>query len=192
MTQTFTVVTTWGQQHWEHHAKRSVQSILDLWPEQVHKIFYPDDESQTITANNTSYYQLPDQQSAFVEFKTRASIDPIVKEKMVAANSSQTVRSRSRTGKHSRQLVTPWTQAWEAESAPEPLPMPLQPMVAEPALQKVNKLAAGGHDGAKELATYWVGQGVGLMNQSISASDVVQEFKEDFVGAYERLNNFVS
>ena len=106
-----------------------------------------------------------------------SEVEPVIKEKMVAANSSQTVRSRSRTGKHSRQLVTPWTQAWEADSAPEPLPMPLQPMVAEPALQKVNKLAAGGHEGAKDLATYWVGQGVGLMNQSISASDVVQEFK---------------
>ena len=114
-----------------------------------------------------------------------SEVEPIIKEKMVAANSSQTVRSRSRTGKHSRQLVTPWTEAWESESAPEPLPMPLQPMVAEPALQKVNKLAAGGHEGAKDLATYWVGQGVGLMNQSISASDVVQEFKEDFVnGGY--------
>ena len=121
-----------------------------------------------------------------------SEVDPIVKEKMVAANSSQTVRSRIRTGKHSRQLVTPWTEAWESETAPEPLPMPLQPMVAEPALQKVNKLAAGGHDGAKDLATYWVGQGVGLMNQSISASDVVQEFKEDFINAYERLNDFIS
>ncbi len=120
-----------------------------------------------------------------------SEVDPIIKEKMVAANSSQTVRSRSRTGKHSRQLVTPWTDAWESDKAPEPLPMPLQPMVDEPALQKVNKLAAGGHDGAKDLATYWVGQGVGLMNQSISASDVVQEFKEDFISAYERLNNFV-
>ncbi len=121
-----------------------------------------------------------------------SEVEPVIKEKMVAANSSQTVRSRSRTGKHSRQLVTPWTQAWEADSAPEPLPMPLQPMVAEPALQKVNKLAAGGHEGAKDLATYWVGQGVGLMNQSISASDVVQEFKEDFINAFERLNDFVS
>jgi NAD(P)H-dependent flavin oxidoreductase YrpB (nitropropane dioxygenase family) len=121
-----------------------------------------------------------------------SEVEPVIKEKMVAANSSQTVRSRSRTGKHSRQLVTPWTKAWEADSAPEPLPMPLQPMVAEPALQKVNKLAAGGHEGAKDLATYWVGQGVGLMNQSISASDVVQEFKEDFINAFERLNNFVS
>ena len=54
------------------------------------------------------------------------------------------------------------------------------------------KRQAGGHEGAKDLATYWVGQGVGLMNQSISASDVVQEFKEDFINAFERLNNFVS
>jgi NAD(P)H-dependent flavin oxidoreductase YrpB (nitropropane dioxygenase family) len=64
-------------------------------------------------------------------------------------------------------------------------------MVAEPALAKVNKLAESGHEGAKELSTYWVGQGVGLMNQTISASDVVQDFKEDFIEAYERLANFV-
>ena len=121
-----------------------------------------------------------------------SEVPPVIKEKMVAANSSQTVRSRSRTGKHSRQLVSPWTEAWESDKAPDPLPMPLQPMVAEPALQKVNKLAEGGHAGARDLSTYWVGQGVGLMNASISASDVVQEFKEDFISAYERLNNFVS
>ena len=121
-----------------------------------------------------------------------SEVPPVIKEKMVAANSSQTERSRSRTGKHSRQLVSPWTDAWASEQPPDPLPMPLQPMVAEPALQKVNKLAEGGHDGAKDLATYWVGQGVGLMNQSISASDVVQEFKEDFAEAYERLTGFVS
>ena len=120
-----------------------------------------------------------------------SEVPPVIKEKMVAANSSQTTRSRSRTGKHSRQLVSPWTEAWESEQAPDPLP-PLQPMVAEPALQKVAKLAEGGHDGARDLATYWVGQGVGLMNQSISASDVVQEFKEDFAEAYERLTGFVS
>ena len=63
-------------------------------------------------------------------------------------------------------------------------------MVAEPALLKVNKLAEGGHEGAKELSTYWVGQGVGLMNQTISAGDVVQDFKEDFINAHERLSGF--
>jgi len=120
-----------------------------------------------------------------------SEVPEVIKEKMVAATSSQTIRSRSRTGKHSRQLVSAWTQAWESKEAPEPLPLPLQPMVAEPALAKVNKLAEAGHEGAKELSTYWVGQGVGLMNQTISASDVVQEFKEDFVNAYERLTGFL-
>ncbi len=120
-----------------------------------------------------------------------AETNPVVKEKMLAASSRDTVRSRSRTGKHSRQLRSPWTDAWEKEG-PTPLPMPLQSLVSEPALAKVDKLSQGGHEGAKELATYWVGQGVGLMNQSMSAGAVVQEFKEDFIRAYERLNTSVS
>ncbi len=120
-----------------------------------------------------------------------AETNPVVKEKMLAASSRDTVRSRSRTGKHSRQLRSPWTDAWEKEG-PVPLPMPLQSLVSEPALGKVDKLSQGGHEGAKELATYWVGQGVGLMNQSMSAGAVVQEFKEDFIRAYERLNDNLS
>jgi len=117
-----------------------------------------------------------------------AETNPVVKEKMLAASSRDTVRSRARTGKHSRQLRSPWTDAWESAGAPVPLPMPLQSFVSEPALRKVDKLAEGGHPGAKELATYWVGQGVGLMNQSKSVRAVVQEFKEDFLTAYERLS----
>ena len=120
-----------------------------------------------------------------------AETHPIVKEKMLQASSSDTVRSRSRSGKHSRQLKSSWTDAWESESAPEPLPMPLQPMVADPALAKVNQLAEGGHDGAVNLATYWVGQGVGLMTESLSAGTVVQEFKQDFINAYERFEGFL-
>lgn len=116
-----------------------------------------------------------------------AETNATVKEKMLKASSSDTVRSRSRTGKPSRQLRSPWTDAWEGPDAPEPLGMPLQSLVSEPALLKVNKLADGGHDGAKALATYWVGQGVGLMNASRTVRQVVYEFKEDFIGAYERL-----
>ena len=65
--------------------------------------------------------------------------------------------------------------------------MPLQSMISEPALRHVDKLAQGGHPGAVDLATYWVGQGVGLMNEPISAGAVVQAFKEDFLRACERL-----
>ena len=114
----------------------------------------------------------------------------VMKEKIIAANSSQTIRSKSRTGKHSRQLISPWTDAWEEPDAPEPLPMPLQTMVTDPPLIKAFKLAEGGHEGAKELITYWVGQGIGLTKYSISASDVVQEFKEGFISGYERLMQF--
>lgn len=109
-----------------------------------------------------------------------------IKDKMLAATSSDTVRSRSRTGKGSRQLKSAWTDAWEAQG-PTPLPMPLQTLVSEPALRKVEKLAQSGHEGAAELSTYWVGQGVGLMNQATSTAAVVQEFKEDYLTAVERL-----
>lgn len=116
-----------------------------------------------------------------------AETSPAVKQKLLAASSRDTVRSRSRTGKPSRQLRSAWTDAWEAEGAPKPLPMPLQTFISEPPLRLIDKLAEGGHAGAKDLATYWVGQGVGLMNAPISAGAVVQQFKEDFVRAYERL-----
>ena len=115
-----------------------------------------------------------------------------IKEKMVAASSSHTVRSKSRTGKHSRQLTSPWVEAWENKDAPEPLPMPLQTMVSEPALKKVADQAAIGHEGAKQLETYWVGQGIGLVNETISAGQTVQKFKEEFIDSYERINGFFS
>lgn len=120
-----------------------------------------------------------------------AETNPVVKEKMLVATSRDTVRSKSRTGKPSRQLRSPWTDAWEAEGAPKPLPMPMQSLVSEPALRKIDKLAEGGHDGARTLATYWVGQGVGLMNEAMGAGQVVQQFKEDWIDACARLNGFL-
>jgi NAD(P)H-dependent flavin oxidoreductase YrpB (nitropropane dioxygenase family) len=116
-----------------------------------------------------------------------AETSEVIKQKLLAATSRDTVRSRSRTGKPSRQLRSPWTDAWEAEDAPKPLPMPLQTFVSEPPLRLIDKLSQSGHAGARELATYWVGQGVGLMNETRSAGAVVQQFKEDFLRAYERL-----
>ncbi len=112
---------------------------------------------------------------------------PSIKEKMLSANSRQTVRSKSRTGKYTRQLRSPWTDAWQGSEAPEPLPMPLQGLVSGPALNRIDKLAEAGHQGAKQLATYWVGQGVGLMNDSLSTRAVVQNFMEDFAAAYEQM-----
>ncbi|MDA1073581.1 MAG: nitronate monooxygenase [Proteobacteria bacterium] len=112
----------------------------------------------------------------------------VIKEKYVQASSRQTVRSKARTGKYSRQLVSPWTQAWDSEEAPVPLAMPLQSLVSEAPLAKVTKLAESGHAGARQLATSFVGQGVGLMNSIQSTRAVVYEFMEDYLRAAERLN----
>ena len=116
---------------------------------------------------------------------------PVVKEKMLAANSRQTVRSRSRTGKYTRQLKSAWTDAWTAEEAPDPLPMPLQGVLAGAAFRKINKLAQSDHPGARQLVNYYVGQGVGLMNETVSARTVVYNFMQDFADAAERLADAV-
>jgi len=120
---------------------------------------------------------------------TEAETSPVIKEKFLQASSRQTVRSKARTGKYSRQLVSPWTEAWESAEAPEPLPMPLQSLVSEAPLAKVTKLAESGHKGARQLATYFVGQGVGLMNESLDSRTVVREFMEDYLQATERLQS---
>lgn len=117
-----------------------------------------------------------------------AETTPTVKQKMLAATSRETVRSRSRTGKYTRQLRSPWTDAWGIEGAPDPLPMPLQGLVSKRALARVDKLAESGHPGAKALATYYVGQAVGLMNAEQSARSVVYDFMRDYAEAVERLS----
>lgn len=121
-----------------------------------------------------------------------AETTPTVKQKMLAATSRNTVRSRSRTGKYTRQLQSAWTDAWHADGSPEPLPLPLQGLLSRPAMAKIDKLAEGGHEGAKELATYYVGQGVGLMNTEQSARSVVYDFMADYADAVERLAGTVA
>ncbi len=117
---------------------------------------------------------------------------PVLKEKMLRASSRETVRSRSRTGKHSRQLRSPWTDAWESNTAPKPLSMPLQSQVTENPLAKVTKLAEIGHEGARQLSTSWVGQGVGLMSSTQSAKAIVYDFMQDYLVASERLQASLS
>ncbi len=122
-----------------------------------------------------------------------AETAPHTVQKMLAATSRDTIRSTGRTGKPARQLVSDWTDAWRPNDKGHPtLPLPLQSMLAEPTLRRIDKLAATGHPGAQALSTYFVGQGVGLMNKVKSARDVVFEFAEDYIAAAERLSGSVS
>ena len=118
-----------------------------------------------------------------------AETAPHTVQKMLAATSRDTVRSAGRTGKPSRQLVSDWTDAWQPHAdGRQPLPLPLQSMLAEPVLRRIDTLAEQGHPGAQELATYFVGQGVGMMNKVKPAREVVLEFIDDYLAAAERLS----
>ena len=120
-----------------------------------------------------------------------AETTPTVRKKMLEAGPRDTVRSRSRTGKPTRQLQSAWTDAWSSVDALEPLEMPLQGVLSRPAMDKIDKIAETGHEGATALATYYVGQAVGLMNEEKSVKSIVYEFKEDYAEAVERLSNTV-
>ncbi|MBV9515581.1 MAG: nitronate monooxygenase [Mycobacteriaceae bacterium] len=116
-----------------------------------------------------------------------AETAPYTKQRMLAATSRDTIRSTCRTGKPTRQLRSDWTEAWESGKGPRPLPMPLQSMISEPVLGRIDTLAANGVEGARALATHWVGQGVGLMNTVKPARQVVYEFAQDYLAAAQRL-----
>ncbi len=117
----------------------------------------------------------------------------IFRQKMIEASSRDAIRTRCRTGKPARQLRSGWTEAWERDPAsPGPLPMPLMSLVSEGALRSADKAAAAGNEKARDLVTYFVGQGVGLIHSVRSAGQVVQSFKEEFLEAVEHLDSLVA
>ena len=118
-----------------------------------------------------------------------AETHPVVKEKFLKATSSDTIRSRSRTGKHARQLKSAWTEEWDDPETPMPLGMPAQPVLIDEAINRINRAAYTKGSGAEQLANYFVGQIVGNMNESKSATRVVFEMVEEFIDATEYLKS---
>jgi NAD(P)H-dependent flavin oxidoreductase YrpB (nitropropane dioxygenase family) len=70
--------------------------------------------------------------------------------------------------------------------------MPLQSLLSEPVMRRIDALADQGNPGARQLATYWVGQGVGLMNKPSTVRDVIYEMAADFAEAAARLADVVA
>jgi NAD(P)H-dependent flavin oxidoreductase YrpB (nitropropane dioxygenase family) len=110
-----------------------------------------------------------------------ADTDPQLKARLLAATSSDTVQTRSLTGKPNRFLRTAWTDAWDAPDAPQPLPWPLQLKLTSPALARV------AHAQKSTLIGTSVGQGIGMISQTRPAKRVLQELVEQYVDAVEAL-----
>ena len=105
-----------------------------------------------------------------------------VTEKLLAAGSGDTIRSRTVSGKPARMLKTAWTDAWE-EDSPGFLPMPLQWLVQGEAAERIN------HFGIETLMGSPVGQIVGRMNALKSTAQVMQEFKDEYRAVMDRFRS---
>ena len=114
-----------------------------------------------------------------------------MKEKFLAANCWDTLRSRSLTGKPARMLRTAWTDEWERDDSPAPLGMPLQSALVAEAQARIHRTAHRSGSGSEELDTYFVGQIVGSMNQVKSATQVVLDMVDEYIDACERMRHLI-
>jgi NAD(P)H-dependent flavin oxidoreductase YrpB (nitropropane dioxygenase family) len=115
-----------------------------------------------------------------------AETHPVVKQKFLAATSSDTIRSRSLTGKPARMLRSAWTDEWEREDAPPPLQMPLQSALVAEAQARIARSAHHAGSGAEKLHNYFVGQVVGTMNQVKPARQVVLDMMTEYADVVGR------
>ncbi|HEV2241164.1 MAG TPA: nitronate monooxygenase family protein [Streptosporangiaceae bacterium] len=92
---------------------------------------------------------------------------PALRDALLAATSSDTVRSRIYSGKPARLLKNRWTQAWAEPGAPDPLPMPLQNLLVSEAHQRLMR------SGRPDVLPMPVGQIVGRMNEVRPVADVI-------------------
>ena len=114
-----------------------------------------------------------------------AETAPVVVENLLAASSRDTVRSRAMTGKPARQLRTAWTEAWESDDSPGPLPMPLQGILFSNAARRITRAQNAALSGSP------VGQIVGRMTRVRPARDVIYELVEDCIETGARLNQLM-
>ncbi|MDQ1696722.1 MAG: hypothetical protein QOJ03_2075 [Frankiaceae bacterium] len=122
---------------------------------------------------------------------TDSEVSDSFRTKMIAAGSRDTIRSKARTGKPSRQLRSAWHDAWEGPESPGSLPLPLMSILSTPAFARIDQAADAGNAKAHELVSYWVGQGVGLVDTVKTSEQVVQDFMADYADAVERLGSLL-
>lgn len=105
-----------------------------------------------------------------------------VQQALLAAHSSDTVRSRVYSGKPARLLKTRWTQAWDEPGAPSPLPMPLQNLLVNNAHQRIME------SGNPEVVAMPVGQIVGRMNSVRPVNELMTELVAELDDTLARLD----
>lgn len=102
---------------------------------------------------------------------------------LLAASSSDTVRSRVYTGKPARLLKTRWTQAWDDQDAPAPLPMPLQNILVSEAHERIHR------SGDPSVVAMPVGQIVGRLTEVRPTAEVMADLLRELDATLARLTD---
>ena len=68
-----------------------------------------------------------------------------------------------------------------------PLGMPMQPVLVNQALARIDRAAHRQGSGAEKLANYFVGQIVGNMNKQKPAAQVVYDMIDEFIESTQQL-----
>lgn len=102
-------------------------------------------------------------------------------DRLLAASSSDTVVSRSYSGKPARILRTQWVEAWEDPENPNPLPTPLQGLLVRDAMTSAVE------HGIEPVLGTPVGQIVGQLSSRETCSGVIAGLVEEFIDANDRM-----
>lgn len=119
---------------------------------------------------------------------------PVVRQKLVAASSEDTIKTKSYTGKPARYLKSRWIDEWEGDGAPPILPTPLQSIATGRYVERIDRASALGSStisaGAGLLANKPAGQVIGLIKREMSCREVIHEMLQDCAEATITLHSY--
>lgn len=112
-----------------------------------------------------------------------SAIPAALKDKLLAADSGQTYRTRALSGKPSRQLRNELLDAWERQDAPPPLPSPMQGRLMQEAV------VGGLETGDARLMVTPAGQGIGLLSSRGPVAALIQRLVTEYDTTVQRLGH---
>ena len=97
----------------------------------------------------------------------------VIRQKLLAAGSDDTVISRADSGKTLRQIRTAWSDEWAAPGAPTPLKMPLQDILVGDLLGAIDE-----HE-IKPLMHHPAGQSIAYFNELRPVQAIIDDIMEE-------------
>lgn len=111
------------------------------------------------------------------EYKT----PPVLLKKILAARSEDTVITRAHSGKPCRVVKSGWSDEWDAEGAPKPLPMPYQHVLTGELLAAIEE-----HQ-VEPLVYEAAGQSVAWFNELTTVADIVARLSSETRAALDAM-----